>query len=57
VSRDRLMVQMHADFPQYGFAVHKGYPTPAHLRALAEYGPCPHHRHSFAPVRAVLAPR
>jgi len=57
VSRDRLMVQMHADFPQYGFAVHKGYPTPAHLRALAEHGPCPHHRQSFAPVRAVLAPR
>ncbi len=54
VSRDRLMVQLHATFPQYGFDVHKGYPTPAHLSALARHGPCPHHRRSFAPVRACL---
>ncbi len=55
VTRDRRMVHLHATFPQYGFDVHKGYPTPAHLRALAEHGPCPHHRRRFAPVRACLA--
>jgi ribonuclease HII len=54
VSRDRLMVQLHATFPQYGFDVHKGYPTPAHLSALTLHGPCAHHRHSFAPVRKAL---
>ncbi|MFT3669015.1 MAG: ribonuclease HII [Pseudoxanthomonas sp.] len=54
VSRDRLMVQLHATFPQYGFDVHKGYPTPAHLSALAQHGPCTHHRRSFAPVREAL---
>ena len=54
VSRDRLMVRLHAAFPQYGFDVHKGYPTPAHLSALAAHGPCAHHRRSFAPVRKVL---
>jgi ribonuclease HII len=54
VSRDRLMVRLHATFPQYGFDVHKGYPTPAHLSALTRHGPCAHHRHSFAPVRKAL---
>ncbi|MBD9479776.1 ribonuclease HII [Pseudoxanthomonas sp. PXM02] len=54
VSRDRMMVQLHASFPQYGFDVHKGYPTPAHLAALAQHGPCAHHRQSFAPVRRAL---
>ena len=57
VSRDRLMVQLHATFPQYGFDVHKGYPTPAHLSALSRHGPCAHHRRSFAPVRDALAGR
>ncbi|PPJ43610.1 MULTISPECIES: ribonuclease HII [unclassified Pseudoxanthomonas] len=57
VSRDRLMVQLHATFPQYGFDVHKGYPTPAHLSALAQHGPCAHHRRSFAPVREALLAR
>ena len=51
VSRDRAMVAMHDAFPMYGFAVHKGYPTPAHLAALAQHGPCAQHRRSFAPVR------
>lgn len=49
--RDALMVALHAEFPQYGFDQHKGYSTPGHLAALAEHGPCPHHRRSFAPVR------
>lgn len=54
VTRDRLMVQMDAMHPGYGFAVHKGYPTPAHLKALLQLGPCPQHRRSFGPVRRLL---
>lgn len=52
VTRDRAMVALHHQWPQYGFDLHKGYPTPVHLAALAQHGPCPHHRRSFAPVRA-----
>jgi ribonuclease HII len=52
VSRDRHMCALHRQWPQYGFDEHKGYSTPAHLRALAQHGPCPQHRRSFAPVRA-----
>ena len=54
VERDALMCRMDAEFPHYGFALHKGYPTPAHLQALASHGPCRIHRRSFAPVRRVL---
>lgn len=54
VARDRAMVEMHANFPEYGFARHKGYPTPEHLSALMQHGPCVHHRRSFAPVRVAL---
>jgi ribonuclease HII len=50
VTRDRIMTAYHALYPQYGFAEHKGYGTPAHLLALREHGPCPLHRRSFAPV-------
>jgi ribonuclease HII len=57
VTRDRRMVQEHAAWPAYGFNVHKGYPTPAHLKALADHGPCPLHRRSFAPVKAALETR
>lgn len=57
VSRDRLMVLLDAVHPGYGFAVHKGYPTPAHLASLQRLGPCPQHRRSFAPVRQLLAQR
>lgn len=56
VARDRLMVALDARHPGYGFAAHKGYPTPEHLAALARLGPCPAHRRSFAPVRRLLAP-
>ncbi len=55
VTRDRAMVALHAQWPQYGFDAHKGYGTPAHLAALRAHGPCPQHRRSFAPVRAVCA--
>ena len=51
VMRDRLMVELDAKFPQYGFAKHKGYGTPEHLAALDRHGPCVAHRRSFAPVR------
>jgi len=54
VARDRTMIELHAQFPQYGFDRHKGYPSPLHLAALREHGPCPQHRRSFAPVRQVL---
>lgn len=50
VSRDHYMRQLDAEFPGYGFAVHKGYPVPAHLAALRQLGPCREHRRSFAPV-------
>ncbi len=50
VTRDRLMCEHDRAWPQYGFAEHKGYPTPLHLERLAEHGPCPLHRRSFAPV-------
>ena len=55
VCRDGLMQRWHRSFPQYGFDRHKGYPTPRHLEALAEHGPCPIHRRTFAPVRAACA--
>ncbi|MCC6757394.1 MAG: ribonuclease HII [Arenimonas sp.] len=55
VSRDRIMLAMHAEYPEYGFDRHKGYPTPAHLQALRRHGACPQHRRSFAPVRAAIA--
>ncbi|MCB1277321.1 ribonuclease HII [Prosthecobacter sp.] len=50
VTRDRLMVAMAEQHPEYGFEIHKGYPTPAHLAALKRHGPCAHHRRSFGPV-------
>jgi ribonuclease HII len=52
VTRDRLLAQLHEEFPQYGFAAHKGYGTPEHLEALRLHGPCIHHRRHFAPVAA-----
>ena len=54
VTRDRLMREFHEQWPEYGFAQHKGYGTAAHQAALEQHGPCPIHRRSFAPVRAVV---
>ena len=51
VSRDRVLDQLDAVYPGYGFAQHKGYSTPEHFAALAALGPCAIHRRSFAPVR------
>lgn len=47
VTRDRMCLELDSKYPQYGFAKHKGYPTPAHKLAVYEYGPCPEHRRSF----------
>jgi len=54
VHRDALLAALHERHPAYGFAEHKGYPTPDHLAALRLHGACAAHRRSFAPVRAVL---
>jgi ribonuclease HII len=49
-ARDAYMLDVHARFPHYGFAAHKGYGTAVHMAALTEHGPCDEHRRSFAPV-------
>ena len=54
VERDAQMAVLHEQYPQYGFDRHKGYPTKAHMETLAEHGPCPEHRRSYAPVRRYL---
>lgn len=53
-ARDRLMVEMDSAWPGYGFAAHKGYAAPRHQEALKALGPCPIHRRSWAPIRALL---
>ncbi|MFM7231909.1 MAG: ribonuclease HII [bacterium] len=56
VIRDRLMERFDPEWPQYGFARHKGYGTPDHMQAIHAHGPCPLHRRSFAPVSTMLLP-
>ena len=53
VTRDRLMDAYDRQYPEYGFAHHKGYGTAEHLAALRKYGPCPIHRLSFEPIRSM----
>ena len=53
-ARDRLMVELDAEYPGYGFAGHKGYNAPVHQEALRTLGPCPAHRRGWAPIRALL---
>lgn len=53
-ARDRVMLELDRDWPEYGFADHKGYHAPRHVEALHRIGPCPAHRRSFAPIRALL---
>jgi ribonuclease HII len=55
VTRDRLMCQLHEQYPAYGFDQHKGYGTAAHMAALQQHGVTPHHRRSFAPIRELIA--
>lgn len=53
-ARDRLMIELDAEYPGYGFASHKGYNAPVHQAALKELGPCPAHRRGWSPIRALL---
>ena len=55
VTRDRMMAEYDAEYPQYGFIKHKGYGTADHVAALKKYGPCPLHRRSFEPVKSIAA--
>lgn len=54
VNRDRLMDEYDKQYPEYGFAQHKGYGTAQHIEALKKYGPCPIHRLSFEPIRSMV---
>jgi ribonuclease HII len=54
VTRDRMMAEYDRIYPQYQFLSHKGYGTEGHVKALAEHGPCPIHRRTFAPVAAQI---
>jgi len=56
VARDRMMRELDARYPGYGFAQHKGYSTPEHFAALERLGPCSEHRRSFMPVRQAQLP-
>jgi len=53
-ARDRLMIELDGQYPGYGFASHKGYNAPLHQQALKALGPCPAHRPSWAPIKALL---
>ena len=55
VYRDRMMIEMDRTYPDYGFALHKGYGTKEHLDCLHRFGPCPVHRRTFRPVREVIS--
>ncbi|TMP46742.1 ribonuclease HII [Pseudoalteromonas citrea] len=55
VTRDAEMLALDTEFPQYGFAAHKGYPTKTHFAALEEHGVTPHHRTTFKPVQRIIA--
>lgn len=55
VERDTQMLELHKQYPEYGFDKHKGYPTKAHRDILSSIGPCPEHRQSYAPVREAMA--
>lgn len=53
-TRDTLMLQLHQEWPMYGFDKHKGYGTKAHVEAIQIYGPCPIHRRSFEPIKSMV---
>ena len=55
--RDQIMREYDAKWPEYGFAIHKGYGTPLHFERLQQYGPCPIHRKTFSPISDLLAPQ
>lgn len=51
VTRDRIMLQLHEQYPNYGFDIHKGYAVQQHLEMLEKWGPCPSHRRSYEPIK------
>ena len=51
VTRDRIMTELSRQYPEYGWDKNAGYGTAAHIEALKKYGPCPHHRRSYAPIK------
>jgi ribonuclease HII len=53
-ARDAELLRLHGEYPDYGFNLHKGYGTALHMARLKQFGPCPAHRRSFAPVRRLL---
>jgi ribonuclease HII len=55
VTRDRMMHDLHAQYPDYGFAAHKGYGTAQHADAIQKFGPCPAHRRSYKPVALTIS--
>jgi ribonuclease HII len=57
VTRDRIMLAYDKQYPEYGFAKHKGYGTAEHVAAIRKYGPCPIHRRTFEPIRSILQAR
>jgi ribonuclease HII len=56
VTRDRMMLDLHRQYPQYAFDVHKGYGTAKHTAAIKQHGPCPAHRRTFNPVKTWFFP-
>lgn len=56
-TRDHVLIELDAQYPQYGFAKHKGYGSAQHREALAQYGPCAEHRTSYAPIRLLIEAR
>lgn len=55
VIRDRIMIEYDKEFPQYGFAKHKGYGTPLHIESIKKYGICKIHRRSFEPIKSMYS--
>lgn len=55
-ARDDAMIALDREYPEYGFAEHKGYGTAAHLEVLRRLGPCPAHRKSFSPIKEMISP-
>lgn len=55
VTRDRVMLDLDAEHPHYGWKSNSGYGTPVHLQALKQHGPCEHHRRGFSPIKKLIA--
>lgn len=53
-TRDEIMLNLHDEFPHYGFDKHAGYPTKSHIQAINDFGICPYHRQTFQPIKSML---